>query len=249
MAETILVIEDDPEAGGVLADVLNGAGYSVVLTRSGADALRLASTTHFGLILLDLLLPDSDGLILVIRLRALTDCPILVCSARASQADRVISLKLGADDFIAEPFDLEELEARVAAVLRRSHGRQSDSDADSNELRVGELVIAQSRGTARIGGRSLELTPTEYRLLAHLATHQGHVQSRRMLAGAVWAYADSGTDHMIDVHIARLRKKIREAGGEPIIITVHGSGFALESPNAAISARATARTPSTLRCN
>jgi len=227
----VLVIEDDPAMGGMLSQLLHAAGHSVTVAQSGTDALELLSAANFELILLDLMLPDSDGLMLISRLRALTGSPIVVCSARSSQVDRVIALKIGADDFISKPFDLDELEARIIAVLRRSQGKQlAAADRAPAELRVGELVVAPSRGAATIGSQSLQLTPTEYRLLLHLASHAGEVLSRRELAGALWGYVDRGTDHMIDVHMGRLRRKIREAGGEQMIATVHGAGYRLTLP-------------------
>jgi DNA-binding response OmpR family regulator len=226
----VLVIEDDLEMVLALADFLQLTGHAVVLARSGSEALECASTRDFELILLDLVLPDKDGLVLLARLRALTPSPIIVCSAQSQLVDRVLAFKVGADDFVAKPFGLEELQARITAVLRRSTGKQAP---ESNDLRVGELVVMPTRGTASLGGQSLQLTPTEFRLLAHLARHPDKPLSRRGIAGALWTYADEGTDHIIDVHIARLRRKMREAGaGESMIVTVHGTGYLLTEASA-----------------
>src|SRR5690348_5495961 len=175
MAELVLVIEDDPHVAHVLTKVVEWAGYGVTVADSGAAALEIVSTTPLRLILLDLVLPDTDGLVLLAQMRTLTPAPVLVCSARSYQVDRVIALKLGADDLIAKPFDLDELEARIEAVLRRSKNRQAAQQSATSELRVGELIVAPSRGTATVGGRPLQLTRTQYRLLAFLASHPGVV--------------------------------------------------------------------------
>jgi DNA-binding response OmpR family regulator len=221
----VLLIEDDLAMVSVLSKVLEHGGYSVEVAASASAALECTASADYELILLDLMLPDSDGLVLLGRLRALTSAPIIVCSGRSSQVDRVVAFKVGADDFLAKPFDLEELDARITAVLRRSNGKAPERA--TNELQVGELVVAPARGTAAIRNRPLQLTPTEYRLLVHLASHVGDVMSRTMLAGALWGYADCGTNHIIDVHIARLRRKMRELSGESMIVTVHGAGYSL----------------------
>jgi two-component system, OmpR family, alkaline phosphatase synthesis response regulator PhoP len=122
---------------------------------------------------------------------------------------------------------VDEFEARITAVLRRSRSKEPVPEHVTAELRVGDLVVVPSRATATIGGHTLQLTPTEYRLLLHLASHPDDVLSRRALAAVLWGYADDGTDHMIDVHIGRLRRKIRDTGGESIIVTVHGAGYML----------------------
>jgi DNA-binding response OmpR family regulator len=215
----VLVIEADPEMAGVLSELVRGIGHSVMIAHSADAALRLAVTAQLDLILLDLVLPDRDGLVLLTRLRDLTPSPIIAFGARSDQVHRVIALKVGADDFVAKPFDLDELEARITAVLRRSRSRDAADACATGELRVGALIVAPSRGTARISDRSLQLTPTEYRLLVQLASQPEHVLSRRALAEAVWGY--------VDVHIGRLRKKMRAAGGEHMIVTVHGTGFSL----------------------
>jgi len=235
MVEMVLVIEDEPNVATVLTQLMEWLGYAVTVVGSAADALAIVGTTRLRLILLDLVLPDSDGLILLAQLRTLTPAPIVVCSARSYQVDRVLALKLGADDFVAKPFDLDELDARITAVLRRSQSRQSDQPSSPNALQVGELVVAPSRGTATIARQPLQLTPTQYRLLTYLASHAGVVLSRRALAQALWGYADSGTDHMIDVHVARIRRKIRESGGEQIIVTVHGAGYVLSADGADVT--------------
>jgi DNA-binding response OmpR family regulator len=180
------------------------------------------------------MLPDT----LTTSLKAITDAPILILSARQEQVDRVLGLKLGADDFVAKPFDLDELEARIQAVLRRAaRSREATTPSQpSDQLRVGELVIAQSRGTVSIGGQAVHLTPTEYRLVVALANRPDEVLSRETLGQIVWGYEDVGTGHLIDVHIGRLRSKLRQAAhNAPVIITVRGRGYRIvaEAPGGA----------------
>jgi DNA-binding response OmpR family regulator len=180
------------------------------------------------LILLDLMLPDTDGLVLTTTLKGLTDAPIIICSGRTQQVDRVLGLKLGADDFVAKPFDLDELEARIEAVLRRASKMHDTPATPADVIRVGDLTIAQARGTVTVAGQPVHLTPTEYRLLVALSTRPEEVLSRELLGQIVWGYQDVGTGHLIDVHIGRLRLKLRrawEAG--PVIVTVRGRGYTI----------------------
>jgi DNA-binding response OmpR family regulator len=173
------------------------------------------------------MLPDADGLVLTTTLQRLTDAPIIICSARHGLLDRVLGLRLGADDFVAKPFDFEELEARIETVLRRArHAQRVPPPPD--QLRVGELVIAQARGTVTLGGQPVLLTPTEYRLLLVLASHAGELLSREQLAQLVWGYQDVGTSHLIEVHLGRLRLKLRRAApAASVITTVRGQGYIL----------------------
>jgi DNA-binding response OmpR family regulator len=140
----------------------------------------------------------------------------------------VLGLRLGADDFIAKPFELEELEARVEAVLRRASRVREVPAVPADQIRVDELVISQSRGTVILAGRSVNLTPTEYRLLVALTSQPDEVFSRAMLGKLVWGYEDIGTGHLIDVHIGRLRLKLRRASSSgPVIVTVRGKGYTI----------------------
>ena len=164
-------------------------------------------------------------------LKSLTDAPIIICSARQKQVDRVLGLKLGADDFIAKPFDLDELEARIEAVLRRaSRSRETPAAPPPDQIKLGELAIAQTRGTVTVAGQSVHLTPTEYRLLVALASHPDEVLSRESLGHVVWGYDDLGTGHLIDVHMGRLRLKLRRASRTaPAIVTIRGRGYTISS--------------------
>jgi DNA-binding response OmpR family regulator len=183
--------------------------------------------------LLDLMLPDTDGLVLTTALKQLTNAPIIICSARQEQVDRVLGLKLGADDFVAKPFDLDELEARIEAVLRRASRVREAPASPPDQIRVDQLLISQSRGTVTLGGQTVHLTPTEYRLLVALASRPDEVLSRETLGQLVWGYQDLGTGHLIDVHIGRLRLKLRRVSrAAPVIVTVRGKGYTIGSEHA-----------------
>jgi DNA-binding response OmpR family regulator len=227
MSATIMLVEDDLATERTMSRALAACGYRVVVAGTGAEARALLQEVQPDLIILDLMLPDTDGLVLTTSFRALTDSAILICSARQEQVDRVLGLKLGAADFVAKPFDLDELEARIEAILRRVV-RARDTSSRPDELVVGEMVIAPSRATVRVGNRQLRLTPTEYRLLVALATRPESLLTREQLGQIVWGYQDLGSGHLIDVHIGRLRVKLRRACPDgPTIVTVRGRGYQL----------------------
>ncbi len=224
----ILLVEDDPAVARTLTDVLESSSYRVWHVENGADAKAMLEQAHPDLIVLDLMLPDVDGLVLCSTLKGIADVPIIICSAANQTRDRVLGLKLGADDFIGKPFDIYEFEARVEAVLRRSQqSKPSESAApSSDQIRIGELVVDRSRRRVTLGGQALQLTPTEYRLLVALASRPDEILSREELAQLVWGYQDVSSGRTIDVHIRRLRVKL--ASGPvppPPIISVRGFGY------------------------
>jgi DNA-binding response OmpR family regulator len=226
----ILLVEDDPDTARSLSKALESSGYRVTAVDTGAEARSIIEHVHPDLILLDLMLPDTDGLVLTTALKTLTNAPIIICSARQEQVDRVLGLKLGADDFVAKPFDLDELEARIEAVLRRASRVREAPTTPPDQIRVDELLISQSRGTVTLSGQTVHLTPTEYRLLVALASRPEEVLSRETLGQLVWGYQDLGTGHLIDVHIGRLRLKLRKASrSSPVIVTVRGKGYTIGS--------------------
>ena len=230
MAETILLVEDDPDTARSLTKALESSGYRVTAVDTGAEARSIIEHVRPDLILLDLMLPDTDGLVLTTALKTLTKAPIIICSARQEQVDRVLGLKLGADDFVAKPFDLDELEARIEAVLRRASRVREVPTTPPDQIRIGDLLISQSRGTVTIGGQVVHLTPTEYRLLVALASRPDEVLTRETLGQLVWGYQDLGTGHLIDVHIGRLRLKLRRTSRlAPNIVTVRGKGYTIAS--------------------
>ena len=239
MPDTILLVEDDPDTARSLSKALESSGYRVTAVDTGAEARSIIEHIRPDLILLDLMLPDTDGLVLTTALKNLTSAPIIICSARQEQVDRVLGLKLGADDFVAKPFDLDELEARIEAVLRRASRIRETPATPPDQIRVDDLLISQSRGTVSIGGQAVHLTPTEYRLLVALASRPDEVLSRESLGQIVWGYQDLGTGHLIDVHIGRLRLKLRRASkAAPVIVTVRGKGYTIASEGSAAAERA-----------
>jgi DNA-binding response OmpR family regulator len=225
---TILLVEDDAATARSLARALETTGYRVTTVETGHEARSIVDRIRPDLILLDLMLPDTDGLVLTTALKTLTTAPIIICSARQEQVDRVLGLKLGADDFVAKPFDLDELEARIEAVLRRVSRVRSVPSAPSDEIHVDELLISQVRGTVTLAGQTVHLTPTEFRLLAALASRPDEILSRETLGQLVWGYQDVGTGHLIDVHMGRLRLKLhRVSRAAPVIVTVRGQGYTI----------------------
>jgi two-component system, OmpR family, response regulator MtrA len=230
VADGILLVEDDPDTARSLTKALESSGYRVTAVDTGAEARSIIEHVRPDLILLDLMLPDTDGLVLTTALKNLTNAPIIICSARQEQVDRVLGLKLGADDFVAKPFDLDELEARIEAVLRRASRVREAQVTPTDQIRIDDLLISQSRGTVTIAGQQVHLTPTEYRLLVALATRPDEVLSRETLGQLVWGYQDLGTGHLIDVHIGRLRLKLRRSSKTaPVIVTVRGKGYTIAS--------------------
>src|SRR3977135_4269572 len=160
MAGTILLVEDDPDTARSLTRALESSGYRVTAVDTGNEARSIIERGRPGLILLDLMLPDTDGLVLTTALKTLTNAPIIICSARQEQVDRVLGLKLGADDFVAKPSDLADIEARIEAVLRRASRVREATTTPPDQIRVDDLLISQSRGTVTIGGQTVHLTPT-----------------------------------------------------------------------------------------
>jgi two-component system, OmpR family, response regulator MtrA len=227
-ATTIMLVEDDHAVAQTLTDALESSGYRIWLAETGADARTLLDQTRPDLVILDLMLPDVDGLVLCSGLKAVADIPIIICSATPQRRDAILGLKLGADDFIAKPFDINELEARVEAVLRRTTQTRAPEASPSppDHIRVGELIIDRSRRRVTLGGEPIQLTPTEYRLVSALASRPDEILSRDDLATLVWGYQDASSGRTIDVHIRRLRVKLGQGPvPAPAIVAVRGFGY------------------------
>jgi len=222
-----MLVEDDAAVAQTLTDALEASGYRVWLAETGADAKTLLEQTRPDLVLLDLMLPDVDGLVLCSGLKSIADVPIIICSATPHKRDAILGLKLGADDFVAKPFDIYELEARVEAVLRRTQSRTREpAAAPPDHIRVGELTIDRSRRRVTLGGEPIQLTPTEYRLVSALASRPDEILSRDELATLVWGYQDASSGRTIDVHIRRLRVKLNSGPvPAPAIVAVRGFGY------------------------
>jgi DNA-binding response OmpR family regulator len=216
----ILVVEDEDAIADPLVAGLRREGYDVSRVATGEDALEAASTD---LVLLDLRLPDIDGFDVCRQLRQRSRVPIIVLTARGEEADRVVGLELGADDYVVKPYGLRELIARIRAVMRRT---ASLGGADE-PLRIGELEVDERARRATLGGLDLELTPKEFDLLAALARDPGAAVSRQRLLAEVWQTSWYGSAKTIDVHVAALRRKLGDPGW---IETVRGVGFRLRVP-------------------
>jgi DNA-binding response OmpR family regulator len=229
MDATILAVEDDPAVARMLVDLLGFRGYQVEWVSTAAEARSHVASSPPDLILLDLRLPDSHGLVLCAQLKAHCDAAIIICSATKRKEDGTLGLELGADDFVAKPFDAAELQARVGAVLRRrASSRVAGAPGDDAGQRVGELVIDRARCRAQLGGQPLALTPSEYRLLSLLADRSGETVSREDMALAVWGHYDYSIGRSLDVHVRRLRGKMTERGQSgPTIVTARGFGYSL----------------------
>ena len=231
----ILLVEDDETIARMMIDLLESTGYLVREAPTGAAARALVEQLRPDLIILDLVLPDDDGLVLCSVLKNMANAPILICSGTHRRRDAFLSLKLGADDFIAKPFDIYDLLARVEVLLRRSaQHHAAEPSAQPGPIRIGDLLIDHSLHQVTLGGSVLQLTPTEYRLLTVLAARPGQVVPRDALAKLVWGDPDTGTSRTIDVHIGRLRVKLSQAGrSAPQIVSVRGFGYKIVSATTA----------------
>lgn len=222
----ILVVEDDPAILRGLADNLTFESYEVLTAGDGEAAYRLLRETKPDLLILDLMLPRMSGYELCRKARSEgITTPILMLTARGEEADRVLGLDLGADDYVTKPFSVRELLARVRAILRRAAG---PSKALPDDLRVDDLVVDFRRYEARKGKKTLEMTRKEFGLLRLLAARAGEVVSREELLNEVWGYENYPSTRTVDNHIASLRSKIEEDAAQPRrLLTVHGVGYKL----------------------
>ncbi|HEV7134931.1 MAG TPA: response regulator transcription factor [Gaiellaceae bacterium] len=214
----VLIVEDEDAIAEPLAEGLRREGFDVVRAATGTEALAAEEPD---VVLLDLRLPDMDGLDVCRRLRERSSVPIIVVTARGEESDRVVGLELGADDYVVKPFGIRELIARIRAVTRRTH-----AVADETAIRVADLEIDTRARRVHLGEREVELTPKEFDLLAALARDPGAAVSRRRLLEDVWETSWYGSTKTIDVHVAALRRKL----GDPAWIqTVRGVGFRLRA--------------------
>jgi two-component system, OmpR family, response regulator len=224
-ASTILLVDDEDSIQMLLAYPLEREGYRVLQARDGVEALERFASERVDLVVLDIMLPKLDGLEVCKRLRAESEVPIIMLTARDDELDKVLGLELGADDYITKPFSIREFRSRVRALLRRAAvSRQIDGD--------GELISAQgltidlARRLVEVEGNRVQLTYVEFELLRILASHPGRVYSRRMLLEALWGGADYREPRTIDVHVRHLREKLEPDPAEPeYILTVRGVGY------------------------
>ncbi|SFU86384.1 response regulator transcription factor [Pseudoduganella namucuonensis] len=223
MSEHILIIEDDPRLCEMLSEYLAKAGYAVTAHMRAKPALAWLAENPVGAIILDLMLPDMDGLEVCRQLRASSDIPVLMLTARGDAIDRIIGLELGADDYLPKPFEPRELLARLRAVLRRGGEKQR---ATQEVLRFGRLEIEPVSYAARLDGKACDLTTCQFDLLVLLARNAGRVMSREALLDATSGSQGDTFDRSIDVHMSRLRAAVEDDPKHPRrIITVRGAGY------------------------
>ncbi|HEX6200614.1 MAG TPA: response regulator transcription factor [Thermoanaerobaculia bacterium] len=225
-AHNVLIVEDDEALAVALSDGFRYEGYAVATAGDGQVAVELAESAAPDLIILDVMLPRASGLDVCKTLRARGDgVPIIMLTARGQEIDKVLGLKLGADDYVTKPFSFMELLARAEAILRRSGGRVA---AGGSRCRIGELEVDFRRHEALRDGRPVELSAREYELLRYLDERRGRVVTREELLDAVWGYDAIPFTRTVDVHVAKLRKKLEAVPSEPrCLVTVHRVGYKL----------------------
>lgn len=226
MEETILVVDDDAALLEVMSIMLLSEGYRVLTAEDGAEALKLSEQESLNLVVLDIMLPKMSGFDVLKRLREHTDVPVVMLTAKSQSVDKVVGLELGADDYITKPFDTKELLARIKAILRRFGRQEGGSARNDNALRLGPIELDPEAYTVTRDGESLELTPTEFKILAMLMRRPGQAFSRSQISEAVSTGTHYLASRYIDVHISRLRGKIEEDHRDPQLIqTVPSVGY------------------------
>ena len=218
--QTVLVVEDEASIASFVSLYLKNAGYAVRAVGTGSAALAHVVSDPPALIVLDLMLPDIDGIEVCRRVRQRSDVPILMLTARDEDVDKIIGLEVGADDYLTKPFNPRELVARVKSILRRATPERRERE--TTQLRHGDLVIDADRREVRVGNQEVQLAPKEFDLLWELLDHRGLVLTRDQLLERVWGYTFAGDTRTVDVHVRQLRRKLGDASP---IVTVWGVGY------------------------
>ena len=230
----ILVVDDEKPISDIVKFNLTKEGYEVLTAFDGEEALEIFAAEQPDLILLDLMLPQTDGLEVAREIRKSSEVPIIMVSAKDSEFDKVIGLELGADDYVTKPFSNRELLARVKANLRRSNvaAETTSANADKKEIRIGNITIAPEKYAAYKNDKHIDLTHREFELLHYLAQHVGEVMTREHLLETVWGYDYFGDVRTVDVTIRRLREKVEDTPSRPeYVATRRGVGYYLSNPN------------------
>lgn len=223
----ILVVEDEKDLNRIITKTLTKSGYTVDSCLDGDEVEHYLAGAEYDAILMDVMLPGTDGFTLVSRMRDRgTDTPVLFLTARDSVADRVTGLDLGGDDYLVKPFDFDELLARIRAMTRKHAGNRS------NVFTLADLTVDTRRQSVERGGREISLLPKEFAILEHLIRNKGAVISREQLEDRIWNYEYSGSSNNVDVYMSRLRKKLDEGYDVKLIHTVRGAGWVLREDKA-----------------
>ncbi len=234
MANKILVVDDEPSIVTLVKFNLEKSGFVVKTASDGRQAVDVSKNESFDLIVLDIMLPELDGIEVLKELRKnQIDIPVILLTAKDEELDKILGLELGADDYMTKPFSPRELTARIKAILRRSVVTESmkkqESDDKSTTIIIGDLLIEEEKFEARLNDQLLDLTPKEFELLLYLVKHQGKVLTRDQLLNAVWNYDYVGDSRIVDVHVSHLRDKIEEDTRKPKYIkTIRGIGYKFE---------------------
>ena len=218
--QSVLVVEDESSIASFVALYLKNAGYTVKTAATGGEALKQVGADQPSLIVLDLNLPDIDGIEVCRRIRKAADVPIIMLTARDEDVDKIIGLEVGADDYLTKPFNPRELVARVKSVLRRS--APDRKNLESAQIQHGDLAVDAGRREVHVGDQEIQLAPKEFDLLWELLDHRGLVLTRDQLLERVWGYTFAGDTRTVDVHVRQLRRKLGEASP---IVTVWGVGY------------------------
>lgn len=227
MAPTVVIIEDEATIAEAVAARLASEGFDVEIAGDGITGVELCHKTKPDLVVLDLMLPGIDGLEVCRRIQADRRVPVVMLTARDGETDMLVGLAVGADDYVTKPFSPRELVARIRAVLRRTEGAlqsAANGQREPEPLRVGDLAVDVDRRRVHWAGAEVQLTATEFDLLAHMASRAGTVFTRERLLAEVWGYADSSGARTVDSHVRALRRKIAPS----VIRTVHGVGYAVD---------------------
>ncbi|MCF6092961.1 response regulator transcription factor [Microaerobacter geothermalis] len=227
----VLVVDDEQSIVTLLQFNLTKAGFEVETAMDGLMALQMVNQSTPDFIILDLMLPELDGMEVCKQLRqGNNDVPILMLTAKDDEIDKILGLELGADDYLTKPFSPREVIARIKAILRRSQGRETDQQA-KKVIEIGDLSIDIDKHEVRIDGQMIDLTPKEFELLIYLAQHRGKVMSREQLLNQVWNFDYMGDTRIVDVHVSHLREKIEANSRQPEYIkTIRGLGYKFEGP-------------------
>ena len=218
--QSILVVEDETSIASFVAMYLKNAGYTVRTSATGADALTQVATDPPDLVVLDLMLPDIDGVEICRRVRQRSDLPVLMLTARDEDVDKIIGLEVGADDSLTKPLNPRELVARVKSILRRAGPERKRPE--SREIRHGDLLVNSGSREVHVGEEEVQLAPKEFDLLWELLDHRGLVLTRDQLLERVWGYTFAGDTRTVDVHVRQIRRKLGDASP---IVTVWGVGY------------------------